>query len=164
MLLYHINPGYPILSESSRIILPTLSHTPGTAAAAEDPDGYNAFTRPVHNAPLYVYNHLLAADEAGFTQCALVNAKLELGLYVRYNVNELPRFAQWKRLSEGDYVVGLEPANTRAIGRACAKEAGELQWIAPGERRRFHLEIGVLDGMDEIDGFEKDVQGILSRC
>lgn len=161
MLLYHINPGYPILSENSRIILPSLFRTPGTDAAAKDPEGYQTFTRPVHNAPQYVYNHQLAVDEDGMTQCALINEALELGLYVRFPAKELPRFAQWKRLSEGDYVVGLEPANTRAIGRDCARESGELQWIAPGERRAFHLEIGVLEGQEEIASFESQVRRML---
>lgn len=158
MLLYHINPGYPILSENSRIILPTLGHTPGTDAAAHCPDGYNDFTGPEHNAPQYVYNHTLAADENGFTQCALINTELELGLYVRFDTHTLPRFAQWKRLSQGDYVVGLEPANTRAIGRISAREAGELRFIDPGEKLSFRLEIGVLDGSDEIASFEKEVE------
>lgn len=157
MLLYHINPGYPVLSKESRIILPTLSRMPGTEAALAEPEGYRTFSEPIHRAPQYVYNHVLAAGTDGSTQCALVNASLELGLYVRFNINELPCFAQWKRLSQGDYVVGLEPANTRAIGRSSAKASGELKWIQPGERLAFHLEIGVLEGAEEIAEFEREV-------
>lgn len=40
------------------------------------------------------------------------------------------------------------------LGRAWNRRSGTLQHIEPGEVREFHLEIGVLDGEDEIHGFE----------
>jgi hypothetical protein len=43
------------------------------------------------------------------------------------------------------------------LGRAWNRKHGYLQHIAPGEVREFHLEIGVLDGAEEIEAFEASV-------
>ena len=159
-ILYHINPGYPILSEHSRIILPTAGVTPGTDAAVRSPNSYNDFHAPVRDKEQFVYVHDMRADGEGMSCAALVNEALELGLYVRYDTRNLPVFAQWKCLGEGDYVVGLEPANSMSVSRVKMREMGRLQMIEPGEIKKFRVEIGVLDGLDAIRAFEKTVEGI----
>jgi hypothetical protein len=44
----------------------------------------------------------------------------------------------------------VEPANCVGRGRADDRERGTLQFLAPGERRAFSLEIGILDSLDSI--------------
>jgi hypothetical protein len=39
------------------------------------------------------------------------------------------------------------------MGRAAERAAGTLQFLDPGEERRFSLEIGVVDGEGSIDTF-----------
>jgi hypothetical protein len=56
-------------------------------------------------------------------------------------------------MGEGAYVLGLEPGNCHVEGRARERERGTLEFIEPGERREFSLEIGILDGQDEIEQF-----------
>ena len=46
---------------------------------------------------------------------------------------------------EDVYSVGLEPANCLVEGRDKEREHGILQFLAPGEQRTYHVEIGVLD-------------------
>jgi Domain of unknown function (DUF4432) len=48
------------------------------------------------------------------------------------------------------FVLGLEPANCRTLGRKAERDRGTLQMLSPGERREFRLELSVLDGVDEI--------------
>jgi hypothetical protein len=49
-------------------------------------------------------------------------------------------------MGEGTYVLGLEPANCSGIaGRAAARKAGDLPYLAPGESRRYALEIEVVE-------------------
>ena len=62
---------------------------------------------------------------------------------------------QWKRLSKGDYVVGLEPANCEAVGRTEMKKRGGLMYIEAGDKKQFDLIIGILDGESEIERFRK---------
>ena len=48
------------------------------------------------------------------------------------------------------FVLGLEPANCRSLGRKAERERGTLQMLAPGERRAFRLELKVLQGAEQV--------------
>jgi Domain of unknown function (DUF4432) len=65
-------------------------------------------------------------------------------------------------LGEGTYAVGLEPSTNRDTGRFDARDRGELQWLEPGETRRYDLEIGALAGAGAIAGFETRVSRLTS--
>ena len=49
-------------------------------------------------------------------------------------------------MGEGTYVVGMEPGNALVLGRDVERESGRLQFLEPGERREYDLEIGVVEG------------------
>jgi hypothetical protein len=68
-------------------------------------------------------------------------------------MRELPRFIQWKMTGEGTYVLGLEPANCWTQGRIKERERGTLQFLDPGERREFFLQIGILEGEASMNQF-----------
>ena len=92
MLLYHINMGYPLLDENTRLYIPTRSVT------ARDKDGegheaeYDRMDAPKDNEPEYVFIHDLKTDEQGNTEILVVNRPLGLGLKLAYNVKYLPYF------------------------------------------------------------------------
>jgi hypothetical protein len=60
-------------------------------------------------------------------------------------------------MGEGTYALAMEPSTNRDAGRQDARERGELQWLEPGEERRYILEIGALPGMTAIREFEARV-------
>jgi hypothetical protein len=64
-------------------------------------------------------------------------------------------------LGEGTYVVGIEPCTNRTAGRLDARERGELIELDPGERRVYDLELGALDGPDEVDAFAARVSELV---
>jgi hypothetical protein len=84
---------------------------------------------------------------------AVVNRALGLGAYQVYKKEQFPFHTMWRMLGEGIYGVAMEPTTNRDAGRFDARERGELAYLAPGESRRYDLEIGVLDGADAIDSF-----------
>ena len=100
-----------------------------------------------------VFVHHVKADANGNANLALINDKLGLGLYWRFPRSELPIVNQWQHFHRGTYVTGIEPGNVSMLGRSKNKEHGTMQYIEPGEVRDFHLEIGVLDGPEEIASF-----------
>jgi hypothetical protein len=55
----------------------------------------------------------------------------------------------------------MEPSTNRDAGRLDARERGELQWLEPGEQRRYDLEIGALAGTAAIDGFAARVSRLV---
>lgn len=93
-------------------------------------------------------------DANGIAHVALVNDELELGVAISYPVDELPCFTQWKMLSQGEYVIGLEPGNANPIGRVEARNSNRLAFLNPGEGKNTKVEISILDGADEIIKFE----------
>ncbi len=53
--------------------------------------------------------------------------------------------------------MGIEPGNVSMLGRAWNRQNGYLQHIEPDEIREFHMEIGILEGVEEIKAFEAKV-------
>ena len=96
----------------------------------------------------------LMADAEGNVRVGLINDALQLGLYWKFPKAEIPIVNQWQHFYKGTYVTGVEPGNASMLGRAWNRKHGYLQHIQPGEVRHFHLEIGVLDGAEEIAAFE----------
>jgi hypothetical protein len=67
----------------------------------------------------------LPAGEDGMAAITLRNRGLGLELEVSFRKAELPMFTQWKMMGQGEYVLGLEPANCHPDGQA-AQRAAEL--------------------------------------
>lgn len=152
MLLYHINVGYPLLCEDSEILIPTRKVTPRDKAASSNAAAFNRMEAPKDNEPEYVFLHEMEADQEGNTFAAVVNKKLGIGLKVEYNVSELPYFMQWKSIASGDYVVGLEPANSSVYGRPYHMKEDSLHMIEPFATEKKRIVLTFLSGaeLDEV--------------
>ncbi len=162
MLLYHINIGFPVVSEGSELVIPSYQVQPCNPDAKAGQNDYARFTQPQPNFREQVFFHQLVGTPNGDTCAAIINRQLMhgegLGVYVRWNLNELPHFVQWKMMGEGNYVVGVEPTNAPLhLTRTEMKEQGKLPTLQPGEQRTFRLEIGVLATRAEIDQFRQFV-------
>ncbi len=150
MILYHINLGFPLLGPGSKIVAPSLKAIPRDDVAAPGLPEHDRIPAPAAGFREQCFFHEMASDGEG-TVAVMVTAPPELagagiarGLYLIYNRNQLPRFTEWKMVGEGAYVLGLEPANCLPMGRAHERAAGTLEFIQPGQVRRFDIEIGVL--------------------
>jgi len=143
MILYHVNPGFPILDETSRLdirseIIPRDEQArQGLADAKRGAAPSPGFMEQVHQ-------HQVAPDADGWGSAALVNPRMRLGLQVRYDTRSLPYFWQWRMVGEGAYVMGLEPANCHVMGRGEERRQGRLPMLAAGELCTHQLEISVL--------------------
>jgi hypothetical protein len=158
MYLYHINFGFPAVDEGARLISPTRSACPRDAEAEQGKEEFPRFQVPTPGYNEKVYFHDLAVNPEGWTQAAIANPALGYGVYIRYPKSQMPEFIEWKMMGVRNYVVGMEPANCSVLGRAAERERGNLQFLEPGERREYHLEIGVLDGSAAIEQFEQDLE------
>lgn len=164
-ILYHINPGFPLLGETSELVAATSSVESYDDRSARGKGDASRFTppRPEYDALNFLYS--MASDEHGFTRAAFVNRDLDggVGLGLRYATATIPYLSEWKMLADVDYVVGIEPANTKIANRAELRAAGRLPTLGPGEVREMDLEIGVLEGETEIDAFCAEVKRIQGR-
>ncbi len=159
MLLYHMNVGWPVLDDGAEILVPATSVR---AVDGGDIAGYTSLGPPVPGASERVFEHEVAAGTDGMATVALVNRAAGLGFVQRFRVSQLPFHNLWRMLGSGMYVVGLEPATNRDSGRWEARRNGELIELAPGECRRYDLEIGVLRGVEEIDAVAREVGASIS--
>jgi hypothetical protein len=151
MLLYHMNLGWPLLDETSRLVGPGRSGEPPEPRDEEARGGLGSWDRFAGPTPGFkerVFFHRPEAGEDGWTEARLENPALEdgLALSIRFRPEELPQFVQWTMTGEGTYVVGLEPATCRVGGYEAEERAGRVIWLDPGEVRRCRLEIEVQRG------------------
>ncbi len=160
MMLYHFNLGFPVLGPAARLVSHSLDVKPRDAEGAKGLEMYAEFQQPTPGYAEQVFYHDLATDNEGDARVALVNPELDggLGVFLRYHKKTLPRFIQWKMMGYGSYVLGLEPGNAYVGGRDKERAAGTLPVLQPGESRSYTVEIGVLDGLAEIEEFERQVR------
>ncbi|MDD2361415.1 MAG: aldose 1-epimerase family protein [Oscillospiraceae bacterium] len=141
MILYHFNIGYPLLSESASLHIPTSAVTPRDEYAANMQSRRNIIDPPQPDARESCFYHDMESDEKGIVSVGVDNPSENIGIRIRYDKHALPYFVQWRMLGEGEYVTGLEPANAPIDGRDKARSQGCLPFINPGEKRIYRFEI-----------------------
>lgn len=156
MFFYHINIGHPLLGEGARFAAPSRRVWAESPQARAGMEIYDKCALPQPGYLEQQFFHEMGADENGNTICALINDEMELALYLKYNVRELPCIAEWKVLRDGEYVLAFEPGNCHPIGRIAQNERGH-EILEPMQRRFSHLEIGVADGAEEIAALEAEI-------
>lgn len=161
MVVYHTNPGFPLLAEGTRLLLRSRRSIEWMNGREVTPERYATAGPPAHLPRDEVYLHDLEPDAAGNVEVALVNDRLFGGtaLTWRYRKEELPILNQWQHFEAGCYVTGIEPGNCSVLGRAANRAAGTLQSIGPGEVRRFRLQMAVLEGTAAIRELEGRLAG-----
>lgn len=155
MVVYHCNPGFPLLDAGTRLVVESERTTEWLEDREVGPEVYTVARGPEAEARDDVFVHRLRPDAAGDARVALINDRLRLGLYFRFPVREMPILNQWQHFHRGTYVTGIEPGSASVLGRAWNRRHGTLEYLSPGETREFHLEIGVLQGEEEIRAFER---------
>lgn len=143
MLLYHMNLGWPLVDDGARLEMPRHKVVPQNDHAASGLAEWAEITAPIPGFAEQVYYHTLPKNRQGLASARLVNENLGLTFCVTYRVAELPYLIQWKMMGQGEYVVGLEPANCFPEGQAQNAERGTLRMIAPGERVETYLRLSV---------------------
>ncbi len=143
MMIYHVNVGFPMVSENSYLVAKPHKVEPRDAVAESGLSNWDHFQKPTPGYDEQVFLHDLVADEKGWASIDLISPDAGLKLTVRYKMENLNRLVEWKMMGKGTYVLGLEPANCHLAGRSKERMAGTLQMIQPGEKKNFEVEISV---------------------
>jgi len=154
-ILYHVNAGFPLLDASARLSLTAKKSFPLDETSAAGFDQWHVVSEPIPGFAEQNYLHTMACGQDGRAAAALINRELldGLGLFLRFDPQELPYLNQWKMMGEGDYVMGIEPCNAPCANRAELRSQGLLPVLEPGQTHTSRVEIGVLDGGEDIDRF-----------
>ncbi len=160
MFLYHVNLGYPLLDEGSEYIAPIIETVWASHADHIDYQGvgYRTQSGPRANFREQVYQHRLAANADGKFITALVNRRFAggrgIGFAMQVDKREFPYHFQWQNYQEGLYAMAMEPSTNQVLGRAFAKERGELIWLEHGEERSYTTTMSVLEDNEQIAALE----------
>ncbi len=160
MILYHINMGYPFLDEGTRLCIPTRSVKARDKASEGHEDLYDVMEAPKDNEPEYVFIHDVVRTPEGTVPVLIANEDLGLGLMIEYSAQNLPYFMEWKSIASGDYVIGLEPANSSVYGRAYHEKENSLHSLKPFGKERNTLTFTLLDGREEIAGAVRRIEAL----
>lgn len=143
VLLYHCNFGYPLLDSGCTLSVKSRV-TARDAEAARGLATWRTIEAPTAGYREQVFHHDAEADADGRVTVGLVNPRLALAAYLRYDKETLPHLTQWKHLGEGEYVLGLEPGTSFVLGFEEENRLGRVRRILPGETFAATLEIGFL--------------------
>jgi hypothetical protein len=163
VILYHINPGFPLVDEHAELVLSAADCEPYDGKSRNNIANARKFGKPVPEFQEENFLYTMIPDRDGFGYAAMINRTLldGIGLYIKFDTAHLPFLSEWKMIGECDYVVGIEPVSQKIESRAVLRESGRLRYLKAGEARTITVEIGVLDGSDEIERFIKKVDTTL---
>ena len=129
-ILYHVNFGWPFLSEKTELKLPTdRKTTPRTPHAAANIQAQCEFSAPIDGEDECVYFNEIFSEPTA----RLINQELGIEASLSWSLETLPRLSQWKSMRSGEYVLGLEPSTCYTMGRAEERVNGELRVLRPFE-------------------------------
>ncbi len=141
-ILYHINFGYPFLDENIRIEIPSKSVC-----------GYDEYSNGLIDERTSVKKPYPCAEEKNYMHTfdgELVTAKVHnptlrggLSVYIRFDSSLLPYVTEWILEDYKDYVLAIEPSNVPCEPRSVLRKKGIFPEIAPGETKKFHVEIEI---------------------
>jgi len=160
MMLYHFNFGFPLVAEGATFKATSRQATPFARGGGVTLDN-TRYPAPIDGFIEQAFMHGMAAGDDGYATMMLANRGFAggrgLGLTYSYRPDELPRIAQWILVRAGTYVTAFEPHNCPMFGRARNRAEGTLLFLAPGEQRQYHFEVGVLADNAEIDAAEAQI-------
>ncbi len=161
-LLYHINVGRPFLEAGSTLHVPAATIVPRDPRAAEGIDTWSTYLGPTPGYTEEGFYFEPKADSEGYSVALLSNAAGDQGFAVRFAVDNLPRFIQWKCTQpEADgYVTGLEPATNYPNFKAYERQQGRVVTLNPGESYSTLVVLSVLTTKAEVEGVRQEIAAI----
>lgn len=127
-ILYHMNVGYPLLDEDSVIEIPSKEVVARDEHAEQDIDNWMNIIKPESGYQERCYYHKFT-DSNG--RASIYQPKLDIGLEISFDAQELDGFIEWKMMGVRDYVLGLECGNCYPDGRDVMRNIGMLKFLDP---------------------------------
>ncbi len=152
MLLYHCNMGYPLVDEECTVKIPNNSVKARNERSAWSMDSALIPEKPQAGYEECCYYYDMTENE-GYCHAGIFQPKLDCGVVLSFDKNELPCFTEWKMMGKHDYVIGLEPGNCTPDGRDVLRKNGTLRFVKPDETKTTSLKFVFADGKDAWNKF-----------
>ena len=140
-ILYHMNMGYPLLDEDSKVKICSYEVVPRDRCAALGIDSCTVMEKPQAHYEEQCFYHKF--DKKG--KASIYQPKLNMGLEIEFDPEDLDGFTEWKMMGIRDYVLGLECGNCYPDGRDVMRKTGMLKFISPGEKKKYSFTVKMMD-------------------
>lgn len=146
MILYHVNIGFPLLSETSYLKFDVSATIPEDEISTRGMKDWKVFQAPTHGYLEQNFVHTPIPNDQGWAVAEVNNRDINLGLRLSFDTSTLPYLNEWKSMGEGLYVLGIEPMNCPYIKNLDQVGAQNLlPTLDPGEVRSYSLELEVVE-------------------
>ena len=143
MILYHMNFGWPLIDEGTKLIWNGKVHP----RDADDPIFAEGGDCQTCKAPMdkhsgggsSVASIDVDADVGGNCISEIFNPKTGLRVSIHFKKEQLPWLTSWQHWGWNEYVTGMEPGTHPPIGQARARKEGTLLFLKPGETKKYEL-------------------------
>lgn len=150
-ILYHMNFGYPLLSEDSEMYLESDEVIPRTKRAEDLLDIYKKIEKPQAEYEEACYYHKLKRNKNNNSVFGVFNSNLKIGVAINIDTTNLDKLVEWKLMKKKDYVLGLEPTNNLIDGLADLAEKGLIKYLNPQSSVNYHIEVNLIKDVNEFD-------------
>jgi len=142
-IIYHMNFGFPLLSEYSELLIDPEITVPRDKVAAHGLDNFRSFIKPQNEFNEQVFVHKMKQSNDNEAVVILKNKKIGVSLSIKFDAIQLPFMWQWKMMGYGEYVLGLEPSNVPAKSRSELIADSMLPTLNPVESTFNDVEVEV---------------------
>lgn len=149
-ILYHVNLGWPLLSEHARFSADVIDR-PWATANLDEAYALSHFPAPHAGAREQCAQFRIRPDALGWKEVRVENDRDLRSCSLRWKGDTLPDFVQWINPRSGSYAVGLEPCSHGAV--ELRDHTGQPHTLKPAESRSYALELS----FDRLKGPANDV-------
>lgn len=133
-LLYHMNFGYPMLSEHAHVETNAGRVDPRDENAAVGIDTFKEVHEPHDVYPEQCFFHREFSEQEA--KVSLINDELNFAINIQFDRDIFPLLCQWKNLLSGDYCMGLEPTFPGVLN-----DGLEPIVLQPGEKKSYQITV-----------------------
>jgi len=136
MMLYHFNLGYPFIAKGCEISVPNSR----CIWQSEQHDPFDVISEPTQQQSCLLSIHKLS-ERSRTAICTVQNKHLGLKMEMEFSRENLPYVQILRMPGEGMYGIAVEPCTNGQRTRKQVRDAGEMQTLVPGERRRYDFKL-----------------------
>lgn len=139
VLGYHINYGWPLLSEDTKIEVAHSAVKGRDDYAAKFIKDINKVPAPASDFPERCYIYDMKTTAKNMTGYTIRNAKAGVGVKVSYPTADFPKLCQWQYFTSGQYVMGLEPLVCELDAPLVGEKNSPAPVLAAGQKKEHKI-------------------------
>ncbi len=152
MNLYHMNLGYPFLSEGAKVYVSAKTMKPRDAEAEKGAGDWEKMEAAQigYNEKCYTHTDDVPNKDSF---AMLVTSCGKRAVIIHYDQNQCPILCEWKCMRAGDYALGLEPSTCGFWGVKEVEKKGLMRYIQPGQTCSYNFKIELTEDREVINAY-----------